>query len=287
MKQTAFTLLELLVVITIIGILSSIVIVSMSNSTDSAAIAKGKAYAQQINSVLGDKTVLSLNFNENATGTCPDGKDVCDASGYNNNGTIYGASYVSSLVDGYALSFDGVDDYAEIRRPAPSALIFTGSQPWTFEHWIKFWDQTTVYAGKLSYGPYFYISNTQLGFRALGGVEYGWAGSSLYNRWHYIAWVADGNGNLNVYLNGVSQGSKSVPTTMEFERIGKSYGGSGYFLKGFIDEIRVYAEDIPATEIQKHYVQGLEKLLANQAITQAEYDQRMEEFNQSLVQNRF
>jgi prepilin-type N-terminal cleavage/methylation domain-containing protein len=51
-KQKAFTLLELLVVITIIGILSSIVIVSMSGSTDSANIAKGKAYSQQIHALL-------------------------------------------------------------------------------------------------------------------------------------------------------------------------------------------------------------------------------------------
>jgi prepilin-type N-terminal cleavage/methylation domain-containing protein len=108
----AFTLLELLVVITIIGILSSIVIVSMSGSTDSADIAKGKSYDQQIHALLGYEAVLDLNFNENAYNSCPDGKDVCDASGYNNNGDISNneAAYILNPVGGYALSFDGIND---------------------------------------------------------------------------------------------------------------------------------------------------------------------------------
>ena len=90
---------------------------------------------------------------------------------------------------------------------------------------------------------------------------------------------------MRVYKNGVSAAFKDYSLniggiTERSLMIGKQ--GSQYFF-GLIDEARIYTEALPSTEIQKHYVQGLEKLLANQAITQAEYDQRMEEFNQSLV----
>ena len=63
-QNKAFTLLELLVVITIIGILSSIVIVSMSGSADSASIAKGKAYAQQVQALLGHEARGMWDFDE-------------------------------------------------------------------------------------------------------------------------------------------------------------------------------------------------------------------------------
>ena len=109
MKYRAFTLLELLVVITIIGILASIVIVSMSGSTDSATIAKGKIYAQQIHALLGANALGVWNFDE-GTGTV-----VKDLSGYNNHGVITGADWTEDtpIGQGYALSFNGSSDYVD------------------------------------------------------------------------------------------------------------------------------------------------------------------------------
>jgi len=50
--------------------------------------------------------------------------------------------------------------------------------------------------------------------------------------------------------------------------IGKNYNG-------LIDEVQVYAEALTATGIQKYYAQGLNRLLAKNAITEEEYNQRI------------
>jgi prepilin-type N-terminal cleavage/methylation domain-containing protein len=299
LSNRAFTLLELLVVITIIGILASIVVVSMSGSTDSATIAKGKAYAQQVHALLGHQAVLDLNFNENATGTCPDGKDVCDASGYNNNGTIYGASFVSSPVDGYALSFDGVDDYVDCGNDesldTPNAV--------TVELWAK-WTTQDGYNSIIRKGnpssdrP----NNYLLQIDPNGKLQFTYSRESNNNdwimtvnsyndgNWHHIVAVLDTVDLVRgIYVDGIlvksASASSELALTNDFNLYiaTRIYTPDTAYFSGLIDEARIYLEVLPTTEIQKHYVQGLEKLLANQAITRAEYDQRMEEFNQSLA----
>jgi prepilin-type N-terminal cleavage/methylation domain-containing protein len=296
-SNRAFTLLELLVVITIIGILSSIVIVSMSGSTDSATIAKGKAYAQQIHALLGHEAVLDLNFNENNYNTCPDGSDVCDASGYNNNGTISqdedGAAFVLSPIDGYALSFDGVDDYV----PFPS-LDYLPSL--TVSAWFKLpvyppvASQAIIGGGPLASYLYIHANGSLMYWIATEPRRGGYFTQSLIgivsaNTWHHVVFIIDlallPSNNVTAYIDGTSLGTNykyDFPDVNAFSHIG-AYGVVTAPWLGEIDEVRIYAAALPTTEIQKHYVQGLEKLLSNQAITQSEYDQRMEEFDQSLV----
>jgi prepilin-type N-terminal cleavage/methylation domain-containing protein len=302
MNNRAFTLLELLIVITIIGILSSIVIVSMSGSTDSATIAKGKAYAQQIHALLGHEAVLDLNFNENNYNACPDGSDVCDASGYNNNGTIYNneAIYISSPVDGYALIFDGENDYINCGNKSslrPNQI--------TVEAWAKRLSEEEGgevvvaygWSGSVAEGYKLYSTSNKIRFLIycetgsdITTTEIDW----ISNEWLHLVGTYDGS-RKKVYLNGV-----------EIQNISKSIGNITYpnirsvgvgaqdldvspesFFNGLIDDVRIYSVALPSTEIQKHYVQGLERFLANQTITQVEYDQRMEEFNQYLASNRF
>ena len=296
----AFTLLELLVVITIIGILASIVVVSMSGSTDSDTIAKGKTFSQQIHALLGHETVLDLNFNENTYDSCPDEKDVCDASGYNNNGTIYGATYTSSPVDGYALSFNGTSDYIDCGGVVHDA----SNEQITVETWISTnnLDVMQIIVGErgnpsFTTGYAFSFQGTAVGdpfrFTMFGVVDKNSAASGIsVGIWMHVAVTYDKQ-DIIFYKNGNrlsshSQTGEISPATRNlFVGALNNYGTpSGYF-SGLIDDVRIYSEALPSTEIQKHYVQGLENLLVNQAITQAEYDQRMEEFNQYLSSNRF
>ena len=288
MKKRAFTLLELLVVITIIGVLSSIVVVSMSGSTDSATIAKGKAYAQQVHALLGHEAVLDFNFNENAQDTCPDGKDVCDASGYNNNGTKYGAVYVSSPIDGYALYFDGVDDYINILDSSSLDIAWEI----TISAWVKpeqCNDHGTVATKNGSYylqvhsdctvAVYTYWNNNG----SQGGSAYHYSNSALpLDDWSYIVFSENTSGVRKIYINGNLDGNFSAESSI-FPRddplqIGKQ--GTVRPFKGLIDDVRIYSEALSSVEIQNHYVQGLKKLLAGQVIIQSEYDQKIKEFNQ-------
>jgi hypothetical protein len=122
------------------------------------------------------------------------------------------------------------------------------------------------------------------------GATGGFTSSGEYSltEWSHIVGTFVENGGSNnwkVYINGELILQKTFSGT-----IGDSLGHAltiGRYGNGLIDEVRIYSEALPSTEIQKHYVQGLNNLLANQAITQVEYDQRMAEFNQYLASNRF
>jgi prepilin-type N-terminal cleavage/methylation domain-containing protein len=284
MNNRAFTLLELLVVITIIGILSSIVIVSMSGSTDSATIAKGKAYAQQVHALLGANAVGVWNFDE-GTGTI-----VRDISGYGNDGTLEGNThFVSSDIKRYALSFDGNDDYVSINN---LDVDLSSGRKNTVDFWI-FWD-----GSEKTCMPFEWSSSYNLDISPMGYFGFNCRASDIYGivipsdiiqKWaHIVAIFNNGDYHENsLYINGekkvLSQlaGTGCTRSITSSGRIGSFYGL--YCFSGFMDEVRIYSEALPSTEIQKHYVRGLERLLSNQAITQAEYNQRMEEFNQFLA----
>jgi prepilin-type N-terminal cleavage/methylation domain-containing protein len=80
--KRGFTLIELLVVIAIIGLLSTLSVVSFSNSKEKARISKGAALSSQVLRSLGDEGLLRWDFDE-----CS-GTSVVDQSGATANGTL-------------------------------------------------------------------------------------------------------------------------------------------------------------------------------------------------------
>jgi len=251
-----------------------------------------------VHALLGHEAVLDLNFNENAYNTCPDGKDACDASGYGNHGIFSGDThYVPSDIGGYALSFDGTGDYVDCGtnnslKIAGSLTIETWVNPASIgsENWRDFISYSPGNDAK-GYSVQLYIDG-RIRFWASNGVRIHVYSNTVLTAgsWHHVVAYYDGT-KIGTVIDGVIQ-SNTTAKTDEISQWGLSFKigspGSPYnSFSGLIDDVRIYSEALPATEIQKHYVQGLNKLLDNQAITQAEYDKRMEEFNQSLVQNRF
>jgi hypothetical protein len=261
----------------------------MSGSTDSATIAKGKAYAQQVHALLGANAVGVWNFDE---GT---GSTVKDISGYGNDGTFVGDThFVDSEIEGYALSFDGTGDYVNCGN-----VLNLGETTVTL--WFK-----SDYTGRN--GVIDFVTGTWGGFLFDfngDGRPLLYLNTANYRYFDYSAgnYTADGNWHfLVVYIKGSAQsdisestlsidaidipvqGTASSGEALPWDILYIGRADSSYF-NGTIDEVRIYRTSLSSTEIQKHYVQGLENLLANQVITQTEYDQRMKEFNQYLVRH--
>lgn len=100
-----FTIIELLVVISILGLISSIALANLENAKDEAKKTAGKQFHATLQRTLGVETAARWEFDENA------GKTALDSSGMGLTGTIAGATYSPDGISGSALSFDGNGDY--------------------------------------------------------------------------------------------------------------------------------------------------------------------------------
>ncbi len=283
MKNKSFTLIELLVVIVIIGILAGVIIVSVSSSINKATIAKLKVFENNIQSELGANMVSRWKLDGNAN----------DAWG-SNNGTL-GDGVTSSTyptvkteaecVTGTCMSFDGLNDYINCGNNADLDFI-TYAGTYTFSAWIYSSNLTgvtrTSIVGKSPLSSdrnvlSCYGSSVRFGYYN-GIAWYGVSGLFTLNKWNYVAGINNG-GSLSLYLDGVIQTENGNPYTAADNKliIGSvgTYGATGEYWKGLIDDVRIYNGALSTSQIKQQYVAGLDSLLANNNISKEEYDQRI------------
>lgn len=212
------------------------------------------------------------------------GGTAYDASGNSNNGiiTIGGTGSQDDLgtctdedsthawyngVDGKyssSLNFDGTDDYVNLGSKA--VLEFTDSEPWSFSHWIRWAGQSlgyVFYAGKNATVEGFllrYSNQNRFGFRDKSGGYHLFdvdSSTPYIGAWTHLVWVADGSGNLSLYVNGVLLGTKtSVPTQLHLDSIGRGYNPSTYNFEGLFDDVRIYNYALTANQMKTLFNEG-------------------------------
>jgi prepilin-type N-terminal cleavage/methylation domain-containing protein len=260
MESKAFTLIEVLVVMTIIGVLASIVLVSFSGQRERAKLTRAQNFDAQISHGLGAYAVGIWRFEEGS------GVDIHDESGFGNDGILGdgtclpGAGTCPDFVDSgvhsgtNALQFDGTDDYVQI----PNVGISSGS--FTIVGWAK--PSRNEPDG---YGTFMgYSSTRRILIRSSDGkllTQFGGNFNSdkalSANEWSHIVYKYDSTANKEYfYIDGAHDNEHTPTATPNWNsafKIGQ-YDLVNYKLNGQIDNVRIYNSALSAMQIQQHFV---------------------------------
>ncbi|MFA5013513.1 MAG: LamG-like jellyroll fold domain-containing protein [Candidatus Paceibacterota bacterium] len=312
-KINAFTLIELLIVIAIIGILSALIVVGMSSTTQKATIAKAQVFSNSLRNSLMGNLVSEWKFdgsglNDGDSATTAYTQDTWSGG---NNCSINGSPKVktgSNCVNSSCLQFNGSSDYLSC-----GTGVLIGSNSFTF----SFWGKTSINnamqsvirrtASVTGWSGYFKVPAGE-SLNGLFEITSGtYSAGSIYRyisptnsnlntvdgKWHFLVGTCDRSQHRapDVYLdgvlvNGISNGTCDLLT--DDIPAGTLYIGSGstfYYFNGSIDDVRIFNIAITIVQIQQDYFAGINKLLANNQINDQEYSERVVELTKTYAKN--
>lgn len=302
--RQAFTLIELLVVIAIIGILSGLIVVSMSGVTNKATIAKAQVFSNSLRNSLMLNLVSEWKFEgptvaDDTTVTTTYTQDSW--SGGNNCSTIGGTPKIysgSSCASGSCLKFNGSTDYLDCGTG--NAFNFERTDSFTIAGWVNIVSNSVgqiIVSRELGDGTYrgwrVYCRPSGAGHTLSFGL-FNTTGTNAIvidavsiiplNTWYYFAFTYTGTSlasGIKTYLNGASvnmtTSSDNLSATTQLTQnflIGARGAGIDYY-NGYLDDLRIYNTTIPASQIKEQYFAGLNSLLASGNININEYNQRL------------
>ena len=219
----------------------------------------GRALKDLVNSYIYNVGVLTLPLDEGV------GTVAYDKSGLASNGTLTGPTHLPTWGAGRfgtAVSLDGVDDYIDCGTP--TGLNFT-TQNFSLSAW--------VYPTKISNTPYIFdktlwtnygyalqitpTGRVQMGTVSAAGylLTLSYAGDVALNGWYHIVAVRNGAAG-KIYVNGTDR-TETAPALVD---LGSSaarslrIGGTGEYLQGVIDEIRIFSRALTQAEVTSLYV---------------------------------
>ncbi|GMX58789.1 MAG: hypothetical protein MCSN_4430 [Candidatus Microsyncoccus archaeolyticus] len=280
----SFTLIEILVVIIVVGILSSFILVGMSSISESANIAKSKAFSDSLRNSLLTNLVSEWKLDE-GTGTT-----AYDSWGTNNGTLTNGPTWVTSgCVSNNCLSFDGTDDYISIN---PFSL---SGDKLTFEFWLKCsqqsYHQTILGDGSQSNTVgYIFIYRESTGrailFQFADGTAWRYVSSGNFfigseNVLVHLTITSDyTNRIIKFYKNGVLFSQPVVSYPMLFPSVSRtrylgSYNSGSHRFNGLMDDIRIYNDIVSSLKIKQNYYSGLNNLIVRDNINNEEYTNKL------------
>lgn len=265
-----FTLVELLVVISIISLLSSVVLASLNTAREKARLGAGQHFAAQVDHVAGEQSVGIWDLNE-CTGTAAN-----DRSGFGNNGALINGALWSSDTpsgSGCSVSFDGVNDAINLSTSSSLRDVATGS--FTVSAWVKSSDTSSrgcilcSYSGGGTLAQFnFELYNTNNGRMRYyhagptgGDDQYGTIGNLQDGRWHHVVMVRDkGTGQGIIYVDGILDRKFTYAAAD-----GQVYASNNFYIgsdnrltadithNGLIDDVRLFAKSLTASAVKALY----------------------------------
>jgi len=296
--KQSFTLIEILVVIVIIGILSSFIFFTINDSVEKANIAKSKMFAESIRNNLFLNLISEWTFEEDVSPYLTT-KDTWGS----NNGTVYGATYKTKdsgeCILGACMSFDGNDyidtGYKGIETISNALTIGTWLNSEVYTVYNDVWHDNHVVTFLSSSGNglpdgsnMMHIGFYKNTFRAryCGNISESktWSHNISSNEWHYIVYTLNFP-KLKLYINGKKVNNEDnlqylvsfTPNTKNI-RIGRWSANDTYF-KGKIDNTKIYNTALPESQIKQNYLAGLNNLYAKGLISEIEYREKIKELS--------
>ena len=267
-----FTLVELLVVISIVSLLSSIVLASLSQARDKGRVGAGLQFAAYNYHKLGTNLIGMWNFDEGS------GNTAKDSSGNGYNLPLTGsATFSTSTPDGSvsSLSTGSSNGGANVTISPAISLMNSNSKGFTVSLWKYARISQSGYSALISF-------NTDMNngvYRSAGCYSsdlffYGFTGDLTIssnpvctdkNKWHNLTYSYDNtvqsSPKLSVYVDGTLVSGSPFSYSINTTNITSIYVGtmmSGYsFINGNIDAVRIYNELLTASEVGKLYAEGL------------------------------
>ncbi|MCU6712722.1 DUF4038 domain-containing protein [Paenibacillus sp. J5C_2022] len=199
------------------------------------------------------------------------GATANDFSGNLNTGTLVnGASWTTGIVNG-AVSLDGMNDYVNI----PDSVSLDGMGRLTVSAWVNLsqlpaTNYFPVEKSSLSGAYRFVINSAGKGHFVIATDNNAWYSTGTVadftteispNVWYHLVGVYDGT-NVLVYVNGQLAGTGAQPISGSVVneasplRFGYMYGSNGEYLKGKIDDVRIYGIALTPAEVLHLFQHG-------------------------------
>ena len=205
----------------------------------------------------GDGLILHYSFNQDEGGV------VSDASGYDNDATIQGATHTAQGIDAGAYEFDGANDYMQLTDSASLRPAHISVSVWVKPARDYSSGSTVFFTKEHSGGPGGYVlryMNGAVDFMIMRRGEYRpltHICTLEQDHWYHLVGTFDGEWQ-RLYINGElveeRHGFVSIYHRQDNPRIGASADSTpkDYF-DGIIDEVRLYNRGLNGDDVSALY----------------------------------